>query len=79
MPKSYILSSCGMLFERKFFTVSIDPKIIASKTATRRKLADLPVAEKLRLLDAMRKDAILLRESKPWVRNESREGQGNSK
>lgn len=59
--------------------MSIDPKIIASKTAMRRKLADLPVAEKLRLLDAMREQAILLRKSKPWDKNENREVPGDAK
>lgn len=31
----------------------IDPKILASKAARRQQLADLPAAEKLRLLDVL--------------------------
>ena len=36
-------------------------KVLESKAAHRRKLADLPIGEKLRLLDAMRERAIAIR------------------
>ena len=39
-------------------------KILESKAAHRRKLARLPIGEKLRLLDAMRERAIVIRDSK---------------
>ena len=38
-------------------------KILQSKAAHRRKLARLPIGEKLRLLDAMRELAIAIRDS----------------
>lgn len=40
-------------------------KVIESKAAHRRKLADLPIGEKLRLLDAMRERAIAIRGATP--------------
>lgn len=40
-------------------------KIFDSKTAHRRKLADLPIGEKLTLLDAMRERAISIRNATP--------------
>jgi hypothetical protein len=43
-------------------------KILESKRAYRRQLAAKPIAEKLRMLDAMRERALTLRESKPVVR-----------
>ena len=38
-------------------------KITKSKQAYRRKLAGLPIADKLRLLDAMRERAVIIREA----------------
>jgi len=44
--------------------VSVDwQKVSESKQAYRRKLAALPIAEKLRLLDAMRERAVTIREA----------------
>ncbi len=40
-------------------------KVLKSKAAHRRKLADLPIGEKLRLLDAMRERAIAIRGATP--------------
>ena len=40
-------------------------RILESKAAHRRKLADLPIGEKLRLLDAMRKGAIAIQGASP--------------
>ncbi len=40
-------------------------RILESKAAHRRKLADLPIGEKLRLLDAMRERAIAIRGATP--------------
>jgi len=40
-------------------------KVLESKAAHRRKLADLPIGEKLRLLDAMRERAIAIRNATP--------------
>lgn len=40
-------------------------KVPESKAAHRRKLADLPIGEKLRLLDAMRERAIAIRRATP--------------
>jgi hypothetical protein len=40
-------------------------RILESKAAHRRKLADLPIGEKLRLLDAMRERAIAIRKATP--------------
>lgn len=39
--------------------------ILESKAAHRRKLAELPIGEKLRLLDAMRERAIAIRGASP--------------
>ena len=36
-------------------------KVLESKAACRRKLADLPIGEKLRLMDAMRERVIAIR------------------
>jgi hypothetical protein len=36
------------------------PKVLESKAAHRRKLAELPIGEKLRLLDVMRERAIVI-------------------
>ncbi len=40
-------------------------KILESKAAYRKGLADLPIGEKLRLLDAMRERAVTLRRANP--------------
>lgn len=40
-------------------------KVLESKAAHRRKLADLSIGEKLRLLDAMRARAIAIRNATP--------------
>lgn len=40
-------------------------KVLESKAAHRRKLAGLPIGEKLRLLDAMRERAIAIRRATP--------------
>lgn len=40
-------------------------KVLESKAAHRRKLADLPIGEKLHLLDAMRERAIAIRGATP--------------
>jgi hypothetical protein len=46
--------------------VSFDiEQMVTSKQALRRRLAALPVAEKLRLLDAMRERAVAIRAAKP--------------
>ncbi len=48
--------------------VSFDwQKIAESKRAYRAKLAALPIAEKLRLLEAMRERALTIRNSSPTV------------
>jgi len=38
-------------------------QMVASKQAFRQRLANLPVAEKLRLLDAMRERAVIIRQA----------------
>ena len=38
-------------------------QMVRSKQAFRRRLANLPIAEKLRLLDAMRERAVIIREA----------------
>ena len=38
-------------------------QMVTSKQAFRRRLANLPIAEKLRLLDAMRERAVIIREA----------------
>ena len=44
--------------------MSVDwQKVSESKQAYRRKLCALPIAEKLRLLDAMRERAVIIREA----------------
>ena len=40
-------------------------KVLESKAARRRKLADLPIGEKLRLLDAMRERVIAIQGASP--------------
>jgi hypothetical protein len=46
--------------------VSFDiEQMVTSKQALRRRLAALPIAEKLRLLDAMRERAVAIRAAKP--------------
>lgn len=40
-------------------------RILESKAAHRRKLADLPIGEKLRLLDEMRERALTIQQAKP--------------
>ena len=46
-------------------------RILESKRALRRRLATLPVAEKLRMLDAMRERAVALQRSAPTMDRES--------
>ncbi len=38
-------------------------QMVASKQAFRQRLANLPIAEKLRLLDAMRERAVIIRQA----------------
>ena len=38
-------------------------QMVRSKQAFRRRLADLPIADKLRLLDAMRERAVIIRKA----------------
>lgn len=40
-------------------------KILESKAALRRRLADLPIVEKLNLLDALRERALAIRRASP--------------
>ncbi len=40
-------------------------RILESKAAHRRKLADLPIGEKLRLLDEMRERALIIQHARP--------------
>ena len=40
-------------------------RILESKAAHRRKLADLPISEKLRLLDEMRERALTIQQARP--------------
>ena len=47
-------------------------KILASKRALRRELAAKPIAEKLRMLDALRERALILRASSPPERPDER-------
>ena len=42
-------------------------RLLAAKRAQRQKLRDLPIGEKLRLLDALRERALALRGSVPGV------------
>ena len=46
-------------------------RILASKRALRQRLAARPVAEKLRLLDAMRERALAIRGASPAMAGES--------
>ena len=54
-------------------------KIYQSKQALRQRLASLPIAEKLRLLDAMREQAIAIRSSNPRPQRSGTKGGDESR